>query len=69
MTTQVSTTTGRNYPLATVCEVLQTPRFTVYAQQASTVVTKAKRGPKPVVSDAALLAAIKEVLAERRAGR
>jgi hypothetical protein len=64
MTTQVSPTLGRHYLLATVCEVLQTPRSTVYAQQASPVVPKAKRGPKTVVCDEALLAAITEVLAE-----
>jgi len=64
MTTDPSPKTGKHYPVAVVCKVLHAPRSTVYAQRVATPTPKAKRGPKTVVSDEALLAAIKEVLAE-----
>lgn len=64
MSAQTSPSTGRKYPLAMACEVLAVCRSTVYAQAAEPKAAPKKRGPKPQVSDEALLSAIREVLAE-----
>ena len=55
---------GRPYGLERVCRVLEFPRSTIYAQQARDSVKvvplhPARRGPKPKMSDADLLAAIR----------
>ncbi len=58
--------TGKTYGLQRVCRVLEFPRSTIYAQrQAAQVVAlhRARRGPKPKVSDADRLAAIEADLA------
>lgn len=59
---------GKPYGLERVCRVLEFPRSTIYAQQAresAKVVSlhPARRGPKPKVADADLLAAIRADLA------
>jgi transposase InsO family protein len=59
--------TGKCYGLQRVCQVLALPRSTIYAQRARTsapVVSLPcqRRGPKPKVSDADLLAAIRDDL-------
>lgn len=52
---------GKPYGLARVCRVLELPRSTLYAQQARAVakVGPVRRGPKPKISDADLLTAIR----------
>jgi len=65
MSAVVSPTTGRRYGVALVCQVLDVPRSTYYFQAPREAVeaTKAKRrGPRPKISDEALLAAIKRDL-------
>ena len=66
MSRETSAGTGKPYGLERVCRVLEFPRSTIYAQrQAARVVPlhPARRGPKPKVSDADLLAAIQADLA------
>ena len=68
MAATVSPATGRHYGVARVCQVWDVPRSSFYAaRQAAAAAGPAKlparRGPKPAVSDDALLAAIKDDLA------
>jgi putative transposase len=68
MAATVSPATGRYYGVARVCQVWDVPRSSFYAaRQAAAAAGPAKpparRGPKPAVSDDALLAAIKDDLA------
>lgn len=68
MSRETSAATGKRYGLQRVCRVLEFPRSTVYAQEkresAKVVPLRAqRRGPKPKVSDAELLAAVREDLA------
>jgi len=68
MSRETSAGAGKPYGLKRVCRVLEFPRSTIYAQeqrQAANVVPlhRARRGPKPKVSDADLLAAIRADLA------
>ena len=70
MADTTSPTTGQRYGVVRVCQVWEQPRSSFYAARQATVegdTTEAPprqpRGPKPVVSDAALLAAIKADLA------
>lgn len=57
--------TGNSYPTTMVCESLGVARSTIYAQATAkkSPEPKKKRGPKPLVSDADLLTAIREELA------
>lgn len=62
MSCDTSAATGKPYGLDRVCRVLDFPRSTVYAQQASAKVIALfpkRRGPKPKLSDIDLLAAIR----------
>src|SRR2546423_3977422 len=66
MAAAISPTTGRRYGIAQVCRIWDVPRSSFYAdrRRADTTATPARRrGPKPVVSDGALLAAIRADLA------
>jgi transposase InsO family protein len=68
MSRATSAVTGKRYGLERVCRVLEFPRSTLYAQEKreSTKVVALhpqRRGPKPQVSDAELLAAIRDDLA------
>jgi putative transposase len=68
MATTTSPATGRRYGIARVCQVWQVPRSSFYAArgQANTpppAASARRRGPKPVVPDDALLAAIRADLA------
>lgn len=66
MSCETSAGVGKPYGLQRVCRVLEFPRSTIYAQrQAAKVVAlhRVRRGPKPKVSDADLLAAIRADLA------
>ena len=68
MSRETSAAAGKPYGLERVCRVLDFPRLTIYAQekrQAAKVVPlhSARRGPKPKVSDADLLVAIRADLA------
>jgi transposase InsO family protein len=68
MSRETSATTGKCYGLERVCRVLEFPRSTLYAQarraSAKVVALRAqRRGPKPKVSDAELLEAIRADLA------
>jgi len=69
MAKATSPATGRRYGVARVCQVWDVPRSSFYtAQQASTAEagpkpSPARRGPKPALSDEALLAAIQADLA------
>lgn len=69
MATAISPTAGRRYGVARVCQVWDLPRSSFYAarqQQAEATAPAAparRRGPKPVVSDEALLAAIRADIA------
>ena len=59
----VSPATGRSYGVARVCAVWGVPRSSFYAarreiEKPAPARTKCRRGPKPVVSDTSLLAAI-----------
>ena len=65
-----SPATGRRYGVARVCRAWELPRSSFYAarrSEADTAATPAapasRRGPKPAVSDADLLAAIRADLA------
>jgi len=64
MSRETSEGVGKPYGLERVCRVLEFPRSTIYAQQAreSTKVLalrRLRRGPKPKMADADLLAAIR----------
>lgn len=64
MSQTTSPGTGKPYGLARVCRVLKFPRSTIYAQQARhsakvLPLHPARRGPKPKIADADLLAAIR----------
>jgi len=66
MSYHVSPATGKAYGLKRVCAVLDVSRSTVYARRKVTTVPQpaaARRGPKPRVSDEALLEAIRADLA------
>jgi transposase InsO family protein len=66
MSRATSEATGKPYGLERVCRVLEFPRSTIYAQQQAAKVIPlppARRGPKPKVPDADLLAAIRADLA------
>lgn len=66
MSREVSPVTGKAYGVERVCTTLGIARSTVYARQHAASNPKpapAKRGPKPRVSDEALLAAIRADLA------
>ena len=66
MATAISPTAGRRYGVARVCEVWDLPRSSFYAARqpaAAPAAPARRRGPKPVVSDEALLAAIRADLA------
>ena len=66
MSRETSPQTRRRYGLERVCRVLEVPRSTIYAQQARANVVALhprRRGPKPKVSDNALLEAIRADLA------
>src|SRR5947209_10255596 len=62
-----SPSTGRGYGIAEVCRIWDVPRSSFYADRrradTMTPVPAQRRGPKPVVSDDALLAAIRADLA------
>jgi len=62
MSREVSPATGKAYGLKRVCAALNVSRSTVYARQKAASLprpTPARRGPKPKVSDEALLEAIR----------
>jgi len=68
MAGSVSPATGRTYGVARVCKVWDVPRSSFYAapraaQAPAAARPTGRRGPKPVVSDADLLAAIRADLA------
>src|SRR3712207_3542838 len=68
MAETISSATGREYGIAHVCRVWDVPRSTFYAAReeadsTAAAVGPARRGPKPAISDAALLAAIRADLA------
>lgn len=68
MSRETSVATGKPYGLERVCRVLAFPRSTIYAQQAREAAAVVplfgqRRGPKPKVADADLLAAIRADLA------
>lgn len=65
MAKAISPTTGQPYGVKRVCEIWDVARSSFYAAQAerqNAVPTPARRGPKPAITDAALLAAIKRDL-------
>ena len=62
MSREVSPATGKAYGLKRVCAALNVSRSTVYARQKAATLPRpapARRGPKPKVSDEALLEAIR----------
>jgi len=67
MAAALSPATGRRYGVARVCRIWDVPRSSFYAErQAATGVSAtppARRGPKPVIDDERLLAAIRADLA------
>ena len=67
MAAESSPTTGRRYGIAQVCRIWDVPRSSFYADRrradTTTSVPARRRGPKPAVSDDALLAAIRTDLA------
>ena len=67
MAAETSPTTGRRYGIAQVCQVWDVARSSFYADRrragGTTPVPAQPRGPKPVISDDALLAAIRADLA------
>lgn len=66
MSTQRSPFTQRRYPLTLVCATYRVARATVYAHTAPAEAAPppAKRGPKTAVTDAVLLEAMRQVLAD-----
>ena len=69
MAAATSPATGRRYGVARVCGAWEVPRSSFYAarrpetEAAATAVLPARRGPKPAISDQALLDAIRADLA------
>jgi transposase InsO family protein len=66
MSRETSPGAGKRYGLQRVCRVLEVPRSTIYARRAREKVFTLhprRRGPKPTVSDDALLEAIRADLA------
>jgi len=68
MAETISPSTGRRYGIAQVCRIWDVPRSSFYADRrradtTTTPVAAQRRGPKPMVSDGALLAAIRADLA------
>ena len=65
MSREVSSSTGKAYGVQRVCRVAGVPRSSYYAREAREAhpCPQHKRGPKPAVSDAVLLEAIREALA------
>lgn len=68
MSREISDGAGKTYGLERVCQVLEFPRSTIYAQQARETATvvplfPVRRGPKPKMANADLLAAIRTDLA------
>jgi putative transposase len=68
MAATTSPTSGRRYGIAQVCRIWDVPRSSFYADRhradtKRTLVPAQRRGPKPVVSDDAVLAAIRADLA------
>src|SRR6187549_1855135 len=67
MAAETSPTTGRRYGIAQVCRVWDVARSSFYADRhqadSTTPVPAQRRGPKPAVSDDALLVAIRADLA------
>jgi transposase InsO family protein len=69
MANATSPATGRRYGVARVCQAWQVPRSSFYAAQQAGVAeagprpSPARRGPKPVIPDEELLAAIRADLA------
>ena len=67
MAAATSPTSGRRYGVAQVCRVWDVPRSSFYADRrrgsTATPIRLQRRGPKPMVSDDALLAAIRADLA------
>ena len=62
MSRAASPATGKAYGLKRVCDTLKVSRSTVYARQKAASLPRpapARRGPKPKVSDEALLEAIR----------
>ena len=70
MSREASPSTNKRYPLGMVCQVWRFSKATCYRHQgveaplAGQEEEKAKRGPKPAISDEELLEAIRQVLAE-----
>lgn len=65
MSRGLSSATGKCYGVERMSRVLRIPRSTIYARRHAAIVPKptpAKRGPKPAISDDALLEAIREDL-------
>ena len=70
MAETISPSIGRRYGIAQVCRIWDVPRSSFYADYAdrrrgstATPIPPQRRGPKPMVSDNALLAAIRADLA------
>ena len=67
MAETVSPSSGRRYGIAQVCRIWDVPRSSFYADRhrgsTATPIPPQRRGPKPAVSDDALLAAIRADLA------
>lgn len=68
MAATVSPATGRRYGVARVCQVWDVPRSSFYAarravENPAPAHSRGRRGPKPAVSDADLLVAIRADLA------
>lgn len=65
MSGALSPSTGRRYPRTLLCAALRVPRSSVYAAPAPTrpAARGGKRGPKTVHADAALVTAIRAILA------
>jgi len=69
MAEAISPTTGRGYGVARVCQVWEVPRSSFYAARQAGAddttgqLSPARRGPKPAISEADLLAAIRADLA------
>ena len=62
---QVSPSTGRRYPLTMLCQVWRVARSSVYTKARPAPAAPAgRRGPKPVIRDETVVAAIRAVLAE-----
>jgi len=68
MTQVASPATGERYPLAMICKVFRLARSSYYSwrEDAATLPEPMKRGPKTATSDAAVVEAIREELANPR---